>query len=241
MSAAVDPLKVDALGWRYVSSPHLREKLGSGLVCGSAGSPSGSLDRFLTRLLGSRPSLASLANFVEFFVGEVLNADERILRCAHPNEFIQLDLDRGAISILRILYEKNHQKRDDRSPRVYDELPSIGIIEDRAGYCPYNYHQSGHKERSRSSGSLRRAVSNFAKGVGESPGTSLPVASNLAHGRGPQSLHLRDFDNWQTGAEFRRRNLATCVSLGHHFRQPTHKYLMPPNPIFNDGSFTLSG
>ena len=104
MSAAVDQLKVDALGWRYVSSPHLREKLGSGLVCGSAGSPSGSLDRFLTRLLGSRPSLASLANFVEFFVGEVLNADEKF--CAVlTNEFIQLDLDRGSLN-LRILMRK---------------------------------------------------------------------------------------------------------------------------------------
>jgi hypothetical protein len=45
-------------------------------------------------------------------------------------------LYRRAIAILGVLNNEDHQERDDRRPSVDNELPSIGIVEYRAGDCP---------------------------------------------------------------------------------------------------------
>jgi len=50
----------------------------------------------------------SITQFIKFFVRKMLNTNERILRGADSYQFIELDLDRGAIAILRVLNQKNH-------------------------------------------------------------------------------------------------------------------------------------
>jgi hypothetical protein len=48
----------------------------------------------------------------------------------------RLCLNRRAIAILGVLNNEDHQERDDRRPSVDNELPTIGIVEYRAGDCP---------------------------------------------------------------------------------------------------------
>src|SRR5712691_7896620 len=42
-----------------------------------------------------------------------------------PDEFVELDLDRFRVAILRVLNQEHHQKRDDRSAGVDDQLPCV--------------------------------------------------------------------------------------------------------------------
>src|SRR3954452_7854889 len=80
--------------------------------------------------MGGGASLAFLPDGLQLFVGQVLDADKGVLRRAHSDEFVQLDLDCGAIAVLGILYEEDHQKRNDRCPGVDDQLPRIRKAED---------------------------------------------------------------------------------------------------------------
>jgi hypothetical protein len=45
-------------------------------------------------------------------------------------------LNRGAIAILGVLNNEDHQKRDDCRPSIDNELPRIGVMEYRAGNGP---------------------------------------------------------------------------------------------------------
>jgi hypothetical protein len=56
--------------------------------------------------MGGGASLAFLPDGLQLFVGQVLDADKGVLRRAHSDEFVQLDLDCGAIAVLGILYEE---------------------------------------------------------------------------------------------------------------------------------------
>ena len=75
--------------------------------------------------MGGGASLAFLPDGLQLFVGQVLDADKGVVRCAYSDEFVQLDLDRGAIAVLGILNEEDHQKRNDRCAGVDDQLPRI--------------------------------------------------------------------------------------------------------------------
>src|SRR3954447_1770645 len=49
--------------------------------------------------MGGGAPLAFLPDGLQLFVGQVLDADEGVLRRAHSDEFVQLDLDCGAIAV----------------------------------------------------------------------------------------------------------------------------------------------
>src|SRR5664279_3508664 len=87
----------------------------------SHGAIGGSLCLFARSLYGGlshfvcfRAPLAFGADFLKLVVVEMLDADERVVRCADANEFVALDLNRCAVAIVRILDKKDHQKCDDR-------------------------------------------------------------------------------------------------------------------------------
>ena len=48
-----------------------------------------------------------------------------------PNELIKLYLDCRAVPILCVLYQENHQKRDDRRASIDNELPSVAEFKNR--------------------------------------------------------------------------------------------------------------
>ena len=66
-----------------------------------------------------------LAQLFNFFLGQMFNANESVFDLSYPNKFVQLDLNSCTVSVLRILDQKDHQKRNDRRARIDDKLPSI--------------------------------------------------------------------------------------------------------------------
>ena len=85
----------------------------------------------------------------------MLDADEPILRTGRSDELIQLRLDRGAISVLRVLDHENHEESHDRRPGVDDELPCIGEMKYRAHDGPHQYDQDGQKKTDGSASLVR--------------------------------------------------------------------------------------
>src|SRR5215475_5361632 len=78
----------------------------------------------------------------------MLDADEHVLHLTHPDKFVELDLDRGVVAILRILNQEDHQEGDNRRPRIDDELPGIGISKHRPRHRPdYNDRKGGDECR----------------------------------------------------------------------------------------------
>lgn len=47
----------------------------------------------------------------------------------HVDKFVELDLKRFGISVLGVLNEEHHEKRDDGRARVDDQLPSVAELE----------------------------------------------------------------------------------------------------------------
>ena len=66
-------------------------------------------------------------------------------------------------SILRILNEENHQKRDDSRARVDYELPSIGEMEERTGDRPHHHGPDGKCKDPGSPGFAGSDLRNFSE------------------------------------------------------------------------------
>ena len=74
--------------------------------------------------------------FVEFF-----NVKKPIIsRFKGTDQFIQFKLNGGRITVLCILDQEDHQKRNDGRASVDHQLPGIAKPEDRTQNCPNDYH-----------------------------------------------------------------------------------------------------
>jgi len=81
---------------------------------------------------------------LKLLIGKVLEIDEFIARrfdCA--NEFVQFQMNCFRITVLRVLNQKDHQKRNDGRSRVNDELPSVGKMKSRSGNEPDADYKNG--------------------------------------------------------------------------------------------------
>jgi hypothetical protein len=96
-------------------------------------------------------------------VGQVLYADEKVLRSADTNELVQLDLDRGRVAVLGILDEKDHQEGNNSRACVDDELPGIGKLKQRPADRPGKDGSQGKGEDPGSSGFPRGDLRDFGK------------------------------------------------------------------------------
>jgi hypothetical protein len=86
--------------------------------------------RTLCRLLCKICTAATI--LVNFFVCQVLDANEAIVRMRRSNYLVKLGLQGGAISVLSILDDEDHQKRNNGRAGVDDELQAVGVAEERA-------------------------------------------------------------------------------------------------------------
>src|SRR5919109_5353541 len=66
-----------------------------------------------------------------------------------PDQFIELQLDRGAIPVLGVLEEEHHQEGHNRRPGVDHQLPGIAEAERWAGERPAQDDQHGEDEGQR--------------------------------------------------------------------------------------------
>jgi len=76
----------------------------------------------------------------------MLDANEGILDAPGSDELVQLDLDRGAIPVLRVLDQEDHQKGHDGRASVDDELPSVREIEEWSGHSPSDNDEESQSE-----------------------------------------------------------------------------------------------
>jgi hypothetical protein len=104
-----------------------------------------------------------IAQFIEFLVREMLNSDKCILSGADSHEFIELDLDSGAIAILRVLNQENHEKGDNGGPGIDDELPGIRVTEYRSCDRPYDDRANRQHERESSARRPRGGIGRIGK------------------------------------------------------------------------------
>jgi hypothetical protein len=88
---------------------------------------------------GFRPPLVFALYVFQLFVRQVLQPHKCIVRFADANEFVQLHLDRGGVTVLRILDQEHHQKRDNGRAGVDHKLPSIREPEERTRNRPDNH------------------------------------------------------------------------------------------------------
>src|SRR5206468_3356912 len=88
--------------------------------------------------------LGSFAHVPELFfeipkllIGKVLEIDKFIARSFdRSDEFVQLQMHCLSVAVLRVLNQKDHQKRDDCRGGVDDQLPGIGEMKHRTGQEP---------------------------------------------------------------------------------------------------------
>lgn len=83
---------------------------------------------------------AALSKFVEFLFRELLNADVAVLRRTRADDLVELSLDRRTIPVLRVLDQEDHQEGDDGRASVDDQLPGVGIVEQRPSQRPNDDH-----------------------------------------------------------------------------------------------------
>src|SRR5205809_7449440 len=70
-------------------------------------------------------------------VGEVLKMDETITRGTDSaDEFVEFRVHGFRVTVLRVLDEEDHQKRDECCPRIDNELPRVRVMECRSSDSP---------------------------------------------------------------------------------------------------------
>lgn len=114
----------------------------------------------------SRPTgdlLVRRLEAIELGLGELLEIEEGIVRAVdRTDQLVELELDRGAVSVLRVLDEEDHEERNDRRRRVDDELPGRAEMEDRSGDKPADDERSRSDEgdgvTGRAGGPLREPI-----------------------------------------------------------------------------------
>jgi hypothetical protein len=116
---------------------------------------------------------------IQFRPGPLLDPDQILPRRGCPNELINLHLQRGAVPVLGILNQKNHQERDDAADGIHDKLPCIGKAEQWPISQPDDDEAACHPERPRSAGSARglRGKSGEPVFVGASCQIAGPIAA----------------------------------------------------------------
>jgi hypothetical protein len=77
----------------------------------------------------ARDSFITVSKQVELFFGETLHVNQLVVSALdRVNQFIELEMERLRLAILRVLDQENHQEGDDRRTSVDDKLPGFGVL-----------------------------------------------------------------------------------------------------------------
>ena len=89
-----------------------------------------------------------VAQDLHLVLGQVFGADEPVARPTdRRDQFVELQVDRQRVLVLRSLDQEHHQERDDGGAGVDDELPGVRVVEDRPSYRPDENDGEGQSER----------------------------------------------------------------------------------------------
>ena len=71
----------------------------------------------------------SFCKLLQFLIGEFFQIDQVIARAAErANQFIEFQMNRFGVAVLRVLDQEDHQESDDGGAGIDDELPGIGVM-----------------------------------------------------------------------------------------------------------------
>ena len=89
-------------------------------------------------------------------------------RLYSANQFVQFQMNYFRVSILRVLNQENYEESAQRSSRVDNQLPSIGVMKTRARHTPdddTDYGEDkGPRRANRLSGQVRELPKDFLHG-----------------------------------------------------------------------------
>src|SRR3954454_1074840 len=85
-------------------------------------------------LVAPNDPIKGLLDLFHLGLRQILQVEQRVPRLlVDPDQFVELEMDSARVAALRALDQENHQERDNRCPRVDDELPGVGPAEYRPG------------------------------------------------------------------------------------------------------------
>jgi len=102
-----------------------------------------------------RPGLLGQLEIVTFQLLQLLfrhflEIQDRIPGAVHcTDKLVQFDLHCGAIAILGVLDQEDHQEGDDGGAGIDDELPGITEVKNRTGRRPDEDDRRGNRKRAR--------------------------------------------------------------------------------------------
>src|SRR3954468_17150563 len=77
----------------------------------------------------------------------MLDADELLARLVdRSQQLVELGLHCCGVAVLAVLNQEDHQESDNGGAGVDHQLPSVGIMEERAGCGPNDDHADGSAE-----------------------------------------------------------------------------------------------
>ena len=103
-----------------------------------------------------RPSAPELCEFIfetsKLILGEMFKTDKTQTSTLHcPQKFVEFKMCLLRVAVLRILNQKDHQRRHNRCCSVNCQLPSVRKMEPRSEQSPDYDYRDGYDERPRRS------------------------------------------------------------------------------------------
>ena len=85
----------------------------------------------------ARKSCKAAFEVIELRVRKIFQVKQFIAGAlAHPDQFIELEMERRAVAVLCILDEKHHQKSNNGGSCVDDQLPGVRVVKQRTSDRP---------------------------------------------------------------------------------------------------------
>lgn len=115
-----------------------------------------------------------------FLVRTILQIDHRVARRRHRADLlVEFELHRCRVAILRILNQKNHQKRHHTGSRVNHQLPRVRVMKHGAGDSPGQHNENGNSECSRRPDPVGNPACIVTKALSTVDSPALPFACGL--------------------------------------------------------------
>jgi hypothetical protein len=101
--------------------------------------------RLSTRRVG--PPVERGFQLIELIVRQIFQADQAVAGLlTGPDQLVQFEVQGFGIGVLGMLDQEDHQERDDGCARIDDQLPRVGIAEQRSDERPQDDDRHGTEE-----------------------------------------------------------------------------------------------
>ena len=121
------------------------------------------MKRVIVRI--SRMLLQEFRQSFQLMFLKSLDPDIFVFGRAGQDQFVEFGLKGGAVAVLRVLKDEDHQECNDRRRRVHHQLPGLGKIEDRTCGRPQENGTDCECECAWLAGLFRNGIGKSGKGI----------------------------------------------------------------------------